>query len=138
MSAMGKHIKTVSEEYRKLRRVVPLGVLHSKAEYDKAVKTLDAVIDEVGEDENHPLVDLADALSVFIEDYEQRHVKIPMGSGVEVLKLLMQERGLRQSDLADIGSQGVVSEILKGKRKLNVRQIKKLAKRFNVSPAAFL
>ena len=32
----------------------------------------------------------------------------------------------------------VVSEILNGKRSLNIRQIKALAERFNVSPATFL
>jgi HTH-type transcriptional regulator / antitoxin HigA len=50
----------------------------------------------------------------------------------------MEEHSLSQSDLPEIGSQGVVSEILNGKRKLNVRQIQALAKRFKVSPATFL
>ena len=45
---------------------------------------------------------------------------------------------LSQSELPEIGSQGVVSEILNGKRSLNIRQIKALAERFNVSPATFL
>lgn len=55
-----------------------------------------------------------------------------------VLKYLMQEQGLRRSDLPEIGSQGVVSEVLAGKRELNARQIKRLAKRFGVSPAVFI
>lgn len=50
----------------------------------------------------------------------------------------MQEQGLRQSDLPQIGSQGVVSEVLTGKRDLNARQIKRLTKRFGVSPAVFI
>jgi len=50
----------------------------------------------------------------------------------------MQEHRLRQSDLPEIGSQGVVSEVLAGKRELNARQIKRLAKRFGVSPAVFI
>jgi HTH-type transcriptional regulator/antitoxin HigA len=50
----------------------------------------------------------------------------------------MDEHGLKQGDLSEISSQGVVSEILKGKRELNVRQIKALSRRFNVSPAVFL
>jgi HTH-type transcriptional regulator/antitoxin HigA len=50
----------------------------------------------------------------------------------------MEEHDLRQSDLPEIGSQGVVSEILNGKRELNVRQIRKLARRFQVSPAVFI
>jgi HTH-type transcriptional regulator/antitoxin HigA len=50
----------------------------------------------------------------------------------------MKEHGLTQSDLPEIGSQGVVSEILAGARELNVRQIRRLAKRFGVSPAVFV
>ena len=50
----------------------------------------------------------------------------------------MKTHHLRQSDLTEIGSQGVVSEILTGKRKLNLRQVKKLAKRFKVTPETFI
>ena len=50
----------------------------------------------------------------------------------------MEQHDLGQSDLPEIGSQGVVSEIISGKRGLNVRQISCLAKRFNVSPGVFV
>jgi HTH-type transcriptional regulator/antitoxin HigA len=50
----------------------------------------------------------------------------------------MEKHGLKQSDLTEIGSQGVVSEILSGKRQLNVRQVKMLSNRFKVSPAVFI
>ena len=50
----------------------------------------------------------------------------------------MEAHGLTQSELPEIGSQGVVSEILSGERDLNVRQIRRLAKRFGVSPAVFI
>ena len=50
----------------------------------------------------------------------------------------MKEHGLKQSDLSEIGSQGVISEILSGKRQLNIRQIKMLSQRFKVSPAVFV
>ena len=62
---------------------------------------------------------------------------MPDCSGIDVLSYLMEEHSLSQSDLPEVGSQGVVSEILNGKRKLNVRQIEALAKRFKVSPATF-
>ncbi len=50
----------------------------------------------------------------------------------------MEQHGLRQSDLPEVGSQGVVSEILSGRRDLNVRQIRLLAERFHVSAATFV
>jgi HTH-type transcriptional regulator/antitoxin HigA len=57
---------------------------------------------------------------------------------MDTLNALMKEHGLKQSELSEIGSQGVISEILSGKRQLNVRQIKLLSKRFKVSPAVFI
>lgn len=63
---------------------------------------------------------------------------LPAGKPSEVLKSVMREHELRQSDLREIGTQGVVSEVLAGKRELNTRQIRKLAKRFEVSPAVFV
>jgi HTH-type transcriptional regulator/antitoxin HigA len=50
----------------------------------------------------------------------------------------MAQHGLRQADLPEIGSQGVVSEILAGRRELNLRQVRALAERFGVSPATFI
>ena len=131
-------MKEVIQEYRRLRAVVPLGTLRTKKDYARAVEMLDAILDEVGEDEKHPMAELADALSVFVEKYEAEHAPIPAARPAAVLKHLMQEHSLRQSDLPEIGSQGVVSEVLAGKRELNARQIKRLAKRFNVSPAVFV
>lgn len=128
----------VIRDYRRLRTLVPLGTLRTKKDYTRAVEMLDAILDEIGEDEKHPMAELADAISVFIEKYEAEHVSIPAAKPAAVLKFLMREHDLRQSDLAEIGSQGVVSEVLAGKRELNARQIKQLAKRFNVSPAVFV
>ena len=61
-----------------------------------------------------------------------------MGKGIDALRYLMEAHGLRQTDLPEIGSQGVVSEILNGRRELNLRQIKALAARFKVSPETFI
>lgn len=55
-----------------------------------------------------------------------------------MLRLFMEEHGLNQTDLSDIDSQGVVSEILNGRRELNIRQVRLLVKRFQVSPAVFI
>jgi HTH-type transcriptional regulator/antitoxin HigA len=128
----------IMQEYRRLRAVVPLGSIRTKKEYERAVGMLDAILDEIGEDEKHPMAELADAIGVFVERYEAEHSPIPAGKPAEVLRFLMAEHALRQSDFPDIGSQGVISEILTGKRELNTRQIRKLAKRFGVSPAVFV
>lgn len=110
----------------------------NEAEYDQAITRLNKLLDEVGKDEQHPLYELLDTLGVLIEAYEQAHDPIQASSGLDALRYLMEEHALYQADLPEVGSQGVVSEILSGKRDLNVRQIRALAERFGVSPAAFL
>jgi HTH-type transcriptional regulator/antitoxin HigA len=117
--------------------IAPLLTIHNEEDYDAAVERLNTLLDEVGDDENHPLYSLLDTLGIIIEAYDNEHYPIPDCSGVDALIYLMQEHSLSQSDLPEIGSQGVVSEILNGKRKLNVRQIEALSKRFQVSPATF-
>ena len=111
---------------------------HTEEQYEGAVRILDELIDKIGEDENHPLASLMETLGTLIETYENQHFPETASDPVGVLHFLMAEHGLKQGDLSDIGSQGVISEILNGKRELNVRQIKALSCRFNVSPAVFL
>lgn len=115
-----------------------LTVPHTEAEYNRLVDLLDELIDEVGQDEAHPLVSLMETIGQLISAYETEHFPEPDASPVGVLQFLMEEHGLNQSDLPEVGSQGVVSEILSGKRQLNLRQVQALSKRFNVSTAAFL
>src|SRR5256884_9927015 len=117
--------------------ISPLLSLRNEQEYDRAVERLNGLLDEVGTDEQHPLYTLLDTLGTLIHAYEEEHHPIPTCSGVDVLRFLMDEHGLTQSDVPEIGSQGVVSEVLRGKRELNIRQIRALAKRFQVSPPVF-
>ena len=115
-----------------------LTVPHNDKEYKRAVSMLDELIDIVGEDEKHPYASLMETLAIVIENYENQHYVEPEGSSQESLRHLMAEHDIKQSDLKEIGSQGVVSEILSGKRILNMRQIKLLAKRFNVALSVFI
>jgi HTH-type transcriptional regulator/antitoxin HigA len=110
----------------------------SDADYQARLALLYQLIDEVGEDEQHPLASLLNFVGVQIADYEKRHYPEPGASPQEVLALLMQEHQLKQGDLPEVGSQGVVSEILNGKRRLNTRQIQALAQRFSVSASVFI
>ena len=111
--------------------------IHNKRDYDLAVNMLNQLLDEVGGNEQHPLYGFLEVLGIVIEHYESEHYDLENVSGVEALKYLMREHGLHQDDLSEIGSQGVVSEILNGKRQLNVQQIQKLSERFKVSPEVF-
>ncbi len=68
-----QQLDQVIRDYRRLRALVPLGTLRTKKDYARAVEMLDTILDEVGENEKHPMAELADAISVFIEKYETEH-----------------------------------------------------------------
>ncbi len=118
--------------------IAPLLIIRNEREYKAAVKRMNEILDEVGTNEKHPLYSLLDTLSTLIHAYEEQHFPMPASTGADVLRFLMDEHGMTQSDLPEIGSQGVISEILNDKRELNVRQIRILATRFKVSPAVFV
>ncbi len=108
-------------------------------EFYEAVSQLDELLTIVGNDEKHHLMGLIDVLSQLISAYEKEHFQISTSKkGINALKYLMEAHHLHQTDLSEIASQGVMSEILNGKRSLNLRQIRLLAKRFHVTAATFL
>jgi len=113
------------------RKYEPLLAIRNEREYDAAVARLNELVDEVGDKPRGLRYRFVETLSVLIEAYDEKHHKIPDASGVELLKFLMNQHELSQGDLPKVGSQGVVSEILRGKRDLNVRQIQALSRRFN-------
>lgn len=133
----------LSSELKNIEKLWPsvaevLSVPHNKRDYLNLCNTLDELIDEVGNNEKHPLATLMETIGLLIAKYEEEKYPIKESNGIEILKWLMHEHGLKQADLSEIGSQGVVSEILTGKRELNIRQIKLLAKIFSVSPSVFI
>ncbi|MDE0010163.1 MAG: transcriptional regulator [Candidatus Poribacteria bacterium] len=120
------------------RVVQPLFSIRNENEYDKATATLNALIDEVGTDEQHPLYELLDTLGTVVHAYEEQHYPILECSGIEVLEFLMEEHQLEPPDLPALGPPDIVVEILKGERDLTVTHIHALAKTFQVSPAVFV
>jgi HTH-type transcriptional regulator/antitoxin HigA len=118
--------------------IAPLLTIRNEREYNSAVKRLNELLDKIGDNEKHPLYSFLDTLGTLIHSYEEAHYPIPNATGVEVLRYLMDEHDLMQSDLPELGSQGVVSEILNGKRELNVRQVRLLAQKFKVSSSVFV
>ena len=132
------NIKRLIPAWEKFREVSDFGPIRSEAHYLRMTQMLDGLLEVAAGDETHPAMSLVDMLGDLIEEYEMRKHPLPKATGIQALKFLMAQHGLRQSDLRDIGSQGVMSEILAGKRELNIRQVRKLADRFGVSPATFI
>lgn len=123
---------------RSWTQVSDLFKIRNEQDYDLAVERLNTLLDEVGTDERHPLYSLLDTLGTVLHAWEEQHHVMPERGGADLLRFFMEEHSLSQSDLPEVGSQGVVSEILNGKRELNVRQIRALSKRFGVSPSVFV
>ena len=136
---MNAAIREIARHYVALADIVPLRRIRSERDYKSAVRKMDELLDAGGADPANDLAGLVALIGDFIAEYEARKgYLLPEATGAEMLRHFMERDGLRQSDLPEIGSQGVVSEILNGKRDLNARQIRALGERFGVSPATFL
>lgn len=82
---------------------------------------------------------LLELLYVLIEQFETKNYPIPEGNSLEILKHLMIENEIKQEDLVGIiGSRGVVSEVVNGKRSISKNQAKSLAEFFKVSVELFI
>jgi HTH-type transcriptional regulator/antitoxin HigA len=130
-----KHLLPAWETFRSATDIAPI---RDEAHYQRMTAMLEALLDETTGDENHPAMGLVDIVGDLIEDFEIEHHPMPDVTGVQALKFLIEQHGIKQCDLHEIGSQGVVSEILAGKRELNIRQVRALSERFGVSPATFV
>jgi HTH-type transcriptional regulator/antitoxin HigA len=110
-------------------------VIKTETEYRKAVKRMMAIFhaEEGAEAEELAL------LLVLIKDYEDKHIQLPELDPLEVIKLKMEERGLRPKDLEHIiGSKGHVSSILSGRREITLKMAQKLKNYFQLPAEVFL
>ncbi len=128
----------LARHFNAIQKLVPLRPIRSEADYDQAVNALNALLDAGAADESHPVAPLAATLGELIADYDVEQYPAEPVAASDILMNLMQAHNLKQGDLPEIGSQGVVSEIVRGQRQLNLRQIRALAKRFSVPAALFL
>jgi HTH-type transcriptional regulator / antitoxin HigA len=114
-------------------------VITDESEYDRAVSLMNKLA-VIPEDRITPEQErLLDLLTLLIKTYDEEHYQIPGAAPHEVIQLLMQERGLRNKDLEPaLGSRGVTSEVISGKRRPSRTQIKKLAEFFGVAPEVFI
>lgn len=122
-----------------LQEAAPVAPIRSKKHHAQMLELYDELVARVGENRSHPLAGLLDIVIALIKDHEAENSPIADASPREALRFLMEQHGLRQADLAkELGSQGIVSEILNGKREINVRQARALARRFKVLAMCFI
>jgi HTH-type transcriptional regulator / antitoxin HigA len=127
----------VNPAYTELLVKIPPKVIHTQEEnesYIAALYELEQTHGVLSPEER----DLADLLTLLIEDFEEKHYQLPRASPTETISFLMDQHGLKQKDLVDIfGTPSIVSEVMNGKRDLNKDHIARLSERFHVSPELF-
>lgn len=128
---------TVSREYSVLLTKVPPKVIRTEKEneaYTEIVHDLDRRSKTLTSAEK----ELAELLTLLIEDFEEKRYRLPRSTPLDVIRFLMEQHGLRQKDLAEeFRTPSIVSEVLSGKRDLSKDHIKRLSERFHVSPELF-
>lgn len=130
-------VATSRPEYATLLAKTLPAVIHSEKEnehYTALLQELDYKAGKVTAAEQR----LAELLTLLIENFEERHYSLKPATGVEALQELMDMNDLKQKDLVDLfGTPSIISEVLSGKRKLTTEHIRKLSRRFRVSPELF-
>ena len=129
----------VSDDYLNLIKRFPLRPLRSDADLKQAGAVLDDLVGRP--DLSSGERDYMEGLARFIRDYEVEHIRhrLKKLKPIELLKHLMEENNMNTSELGYVlGSRGLASEVLNGKRGLSKTLIAKLSRRFGVDPVLFL
>src|SRR5262249_40234531 len=110
-------------------------------EYAALEGILDELLDEVRDNEKHPLAMAMQIIGENLEQYDKEHYP-ELGhhiTEINMVKYLMKSSNLHQIDLADIfGGQANVSKFLRGERPLSKKQIHGLKKKFGISADFFI
>src|SRR5712691_4436189 len=126
-----------SPEYTALLAKIPPKVIRTEKENEAYTEIL-YDLDRRSKTLTPAEKELAQLLTLLIEDFEEKRYRLPHAKPLEVLHILMDQHGLRQKDLVDVfGAPSIVSEVLTGKRELNKHHIQRLSRRFHVSPELF-
>jgi HTH-type transcriptional regulator / antitoxin HigA len=125
-------------EYAALLSSTLPAVIRSEAENERCIRRLEE-LDGKGKEMTAAERRMADLLTLLIEDFEEKHYSLKVSSPVDVLNELMSANNLKQKDLLDVfGTPSIVSEVLRGKRQLTTEHIRRLSRRFHVSPEVFI
>ena len=124
-------------EYAKLLAQILPGVIHSEDENDHFIAILEK-LEHRSSKWSKAEAKLAELLTLLIENFEDKNYQLKASTPIEVLLELMESNDLKQKDLVDIfGAESTVSAVLNGKRDMTREHIKRLSKRFQVSPEVF-
>lgn len=131
-------IHALQSSWQAFDTIAHLRPIHSEADFERMVVMMNSLLDDVGDNEDHPMSSLLDLVSDLVSRYEQAHHAIEPALPKDTLRFLMEARGLKQEDLSSIVPQSNLSAILAGKRKISATLAGKLGKFFGISAAVFV
>jgi HTH-type transcriptional regulator / antitoxin HigA len=132
------NIQALQASWQAFDAMAHLHPIDSEADLERMSSLMRTLLDDVGDDEDHPLSSLLDLVSDMVYRYEQEHHRIEAAEPIDVLRFLMESRGLKQEALSALVPQSNLSAILAGKRKISITLAGKLAKFFGISAAVFV
>jgi HTH-type transcriptional regulator / antitoxin HigA len=113
------------------------GVIRTETENERYIAMLEE-LDRKGKRMSQAERRLAELLTLLIEDFEEKHYSLEASGPIDVLNELMLANNLRQKDLLDVfGTPSIASEVMNGKRQFTTQHIRRLSRRFKVSPELF-
>lgn len=101
-------------------------------EYDRLVEMADSIVASRRAEDGGPMEMLFSLICDRIEQHDKESFHIPDASPAQVVRYLMNQHGLTQRELPEIGNQSAVSHVLNGRRDLTLSQIRGLARRFSI------
>ncbi len=130
------NVEQISQSWQK---IAPLLIpISSEEDCDRREEQLKNLINLNQKKKDPQITHLIRSIAVTIEEYEKKEFPLEKAEGIEVLQYLMREHGLTESDLPEIGDQNLVLDLVNRKKELNLKMIKALAKRFNLTEQTFL
>lgn len=134
-----QELKTLSVT---INNVMPwLQGITSREQYDQLIGIMDTLVEDY--DGNKELIDL---LFPVLERYEEESERFRifneriagLDAGASMLRIIIDQHKLTQSDFPEIGGKSLISLILSGKRALTLSHIDLLSKRFGIPKYMFV
>jgi HTH-type transcriptional regulator/antitoxin HigA len=127
------------KDYAPLCRILLPRPIHDDVDYANVVEVTDAMalwVDDFTRDQS----DYFELLCSLIEEYDSKTVVWPKVTGLDMLKHLMEERGMKAADLSRLlgGSRNLGAMILRGERKLTLKHVKTISRRLHTPADLFL
>lgn len=115
---------------------ITVRLIQNKADYDALLQRIDEIFDAHPQTIEHQELEI---LLLLADHYQRKNNPLPKVEPVEVIKFIMEQRGLMQKDIAPyLGGKNRTSEVMRGQRGLTTQMIKKLSAGLHIPVAALI